>query len=108
MLFVPRPAQLAAASCAGRGTPEESAGPGSGGAKAPPFQNRGEKSRLNAPPHCKFVNLCFLSKHFAQDAVPNGARRRPLSSAGLLDLDGVFSQIELCRASFVSSHAQRL
>src|ERR1019366_1710496 len=30
----------------GRGTPEESGGPGSGGAKAPPFQNRGEKSRL--------------------------------------------------------------
>ena len=47
-LLVPHPAQLAAASCAGWGTWKQSGGPCSGGAKAPPFQIRGEKSGLRA------------------------------------------------------------
>src|SRR5262245_37087883 len=47
--LVPRLAQLAAASCARRGTWERLIRPSYGGTEAPPFQLLGKKSSLTTP-----------------------------------------------------------
>jgi hypothetical protein len=71
LLFVPRPAPLAAASGAGRGTQEQSIRPFKGGAEAPPFQTRGEKSRLKI--------LAVVSRWFDE---PTMRSHNSLSKAG--------------------------
>jgi hypothetical protein len=123
--FVPRPTQLAAASCVGRGTSGESGWPHNGGAKAPPFQNRSEKSRLagcgkmrrldSSPQGCTCIDyrLQTLRRKLAQTVILSPYfRRRTTVVRGCSyarELPGSFAALRMtalqrfsaaCQASF--------